>query len=214
MPYFCNNAVNLLVIHIPKTGGTSLEQYFSKKYDISLNNTSLWWFLDTKTKHEFGLEINSSLQHMTYQTIMKHKEFFKINECGLEILSIVRNPYERVISDLFFWKKITKSTSAQDTFSIIQHYIRNDIDNHSIPQYLFVTDENCVLLPNITILNTETLRNDMIRIGYVDFDLKCFANLENDVDYYSYLNNDSIQLINEFYDYDFKLFNYEKLCVI
>jgi len=31
------------------------------------------------------------------------------------------------------------------------------------------------------------------------------------VDYYNYLNNDSINLINDFYDYDFKLFNYTKI---
>ena len=32
MPYFHNNYVNLLFIHIPKTGGSSLEIYFSKKF--------------------------------------------------------------------------------------------------------------------------------------------------------------------------------------
>jgi len=32
MPYFNNvNGYNILLIHIPKTGGSSLEHYFSKK---------------------------------------------------------------------------------------------------------------------------------------------------------------------------------------
>ena len=29
MPYFKNNDVNVLFIHIPKTGGSSMELYFS-----------------------------------------------------------------------------------------------------------------------------------------------------------------------------------------
>ena len=49
MPYFHNTDINILLIHIPKTGGTSLEHYFSSKYDIPLNNDSLYDFLDEET---------------------------------------------------------------------------------------------------------------------------------------------------------------------
>ena len=45
MPYFKNNETNILFIHIPKTGGTSVDIYLSKKFDIPLNNKSLFLFL-------------------------------------------------------------------------------------------------------------------------------------------------------------------------
>ena len=104
MPYFHNDTINLLLIHIPKTGGTSLESYFSEKYDIPLNLDSLYEdvednnFLEKETKIRNHLEVNATLQHLIYRTIMKYKDFFKIDCNDLEIITIVRNPYERIVS--------------------------------------------------------------------------------------------------------------------
>jgi hypothetical protein len=208
MPYFHNNNTNTLLIHIPKTGGTSLECYFSNKFDIPLNNDSLFDFIDANSAK--NKNINSSLQHMTYQTIDTHKEFFNVNTTDIEIMTVVRNPYERIISDLFFFEKITINSTKEEVYDIIQKYLHETLDNHNIPQYLFITDIDKQLIPNIKILHTETLTADMIKLGYLDFDIKKFEN-PNKTNYYDYLNPSSIQLINDFYDYDFKLFNYMKI---
>jgi len=209
MPYFHNNNTNTLIIHIPKTGGSSLEHYFSNKYDIPLNNDALFDFLDAsmaKIKH-----INSSLQHITYQTINTHKDFFNIDMSNLEIITIVRNPYNRIISDLFWYKKITIDSTKEEVYDIIQEYLRDDtLDNHTIPQYLFVTDEKRTLIPNIKILRTETLSSDMHKLGYVDFDVKINDNATKK-NYFDFLNPNSIQLINDFYHYDFEIFKYDKI---
>ena len=208
MPYFKNQNINLLFIHIPKTGGTSLEKYLSRKYKIPLNSNSLFMFIN---KLNTDIKIDSTLQHMTYQTIMKYKDYFKIDFNNIEIIAIVRNPYERLISDLFFLKKIKINSSKEEVYNtIIKRYLNELLDNHTIPQYLFVTDENKQLIPNIKILHTETLNQDIQKLGHKDFNLRENKNKINN-NYYNYLNNDSIKIINEFYDYDFTLFNYKKL---
>jgi hypothetical protein len=172
MPYFKNDDVNILFIHIPKTGGTSLEDYFSSKYNIPLNKDSLFMYLNKEKRSKMNISINSSLQHMTYQTILKYKKEFNVNFNDLQIITIVRNPYERIVSDLFYFKLINQNNSKDEVFRIIKNnYItRDDLDNHNIPQYLFITNSKNEIVPNINILNTETLTSDMHKLGYSDFD--------------------------------------------
>ena len=211
MPYFKNNDANILFIHIPKTGGSSLENYFSKKFNIPLNNKSLFMSsIYEKTIIQNNIIINTHMQHLTFQTIFKYKKELDIDFNNIKIITIVRNPYERIMSDLFFIPKINRNTSQEEVFNILQEYVLSDnLDNHNIPQNDFITNCNKELINNIHILRTETLRNDMHNLGYTDF--FNHDNSNNKVDYYKYLNNDSIKLINDFYDYDFKLFNYTKI---
>jgi hypothetical protein len=208
MPYFNDENVNLLLIHIPKTGGSSLEQYFSKKYNIKLNNKSLYGFLEDEKLYS-TIKINSSLQHITYNDIMKYKDFFKLNTNNLDIITIVRNPYDRAISDLFHYSKININSSKEDVYNALKIHLFTYNDNHTLPQNLFITDENNNLLNNIKILRTENLNNNMLNIGYTDFNINYNSNgISSLISYYNYLNKDSINLINTYYKKDFELFNY------
>lgn len=209
MPYFKNDQVNLLYIHIPKTGGTSLEYYFSQKYNILLNAKSLHMFLDGETKSKTN--INTSLQHITYNTIKKYKEELNIDFNNIKIITAVRNPYERLVSDLFYYKKISVNSTKEYVFGAIQSYVvLSDLDNHNLPQYLFITDDNKELIPDIHIMHTETLAKDMHDQGFLDFNIHENAN-QSKVNYYDYLNDDSIRLINDIYDDDFRIFKYNKI---
>lgn len=67
------------------------------------------------------------------------------------------------------------------------------------------------MIPNIHVLKTESLDNDMFNLGYTDFKNNNNNTYRNQINYYDYLNSDSIKLINHIYDYDFTLFNYKKL---
>jgi hypothetical protein len=209
MPYFHNEKVNLLLIHIPKTGGTSLQYYFRNKFEILLNRYSLY----TYQKHEFFEGV--SFQHQTYKKIKENQRYFNVDLNNLEIISVVRNPYYRIISDMLFVKIIDENTSDEDVFNKLENeYLKNiykpEYDNHRIPQYMFLLDENYELLKNVTILKTETLTEDMKKLGYTDFENHHYKTTISR-DYMDFLNEKSIQLINKYYKKDFEFFDYKML---
>ena len=213
MPYFKNNDINVLFIHIPKTGGTSVELYFSLKFNIPLNNKSLYLYIEDELLLNKNIRINSSLQHITYNQIVEYSEIFNINFDNIKYFAIVRNPYERFIRDLFFHKLIKIDTSKEEVFNLINEYVVSEkYDNHNIPQYKFITNDKEEIIKNIHILKTESLTNDMHNLGYNDFNI--FENVNpNKLNYYNYLNNETIEFINNFYHLDFILFNYDKIKV-
>lgn len=214
MPY-CKQE-NILWIHIPKTGGASIYIYFMRKYgknEITLLSGIRNNILPTKELQ------NISLQHQTYNTLFKYKELLGIDfNNNLKIISIVRNPYNRIISDLFGFNFINEKSSQHEVFVTIKNkYIGNEnLDNHNIPQYKFVCDDNNNLIENITIFNQETLTKNMIDYGYENFNVHFGSTKSKQIDideseYINFLNKDSIQLINEYYHYDFVIFGYKKL---
>jgi hypothetical protein len=211
MPYFKNDDINVLFIHIPKTGGSSLEKYFSSKFNILLNNKSLYLHIEDKRLLNENMKINSSLQHITYNQIVEYSEIFDINFDNIKIITIVRNPYERIMSDLFQFKLIKINTTKERVFDIINEYlVSENYDNHNIAQHKFVTNDKGEIIQNIHILKTESLTNNMNNLGYSDFNI--FENINiYKVNYYDYLNNKSIDIINQFYHLDFILFNYDKI---
>jgi hypothetical protein len=213
MPYFKNDNVNVLHIHIPKTGGTSVQNYFSSIYKIPLNNKSLFFGLTENEKIKHNLQIDSSLQHISYLTMVKYKHYFNIHFENIQMITVVRNPYDRIVSALFFINRIHKNSTKEDVFKEIKLFLSSkSVDNHNLPQYRFIIDETGEIVSNIKILRTETLNADMHALGYTNFNTRMNVN-HHKTDYYGYLNNESIQLINEVYDEDFKRFNYPKLNV-
>lgn len=217
MPYFKNGSIDVLLIHIPKTGGSSVGEYFSSKFRIKRNNRSLYLSPLKHLKKDPNFEIESTLQHMTYNQIIKYGKIFDIKLHTSKIITIVRNPYERIVSDLFGMKLIKKDTTKETVFSIINKYLVSDTslykdyDNHNIPQHKFITNDKGEIIQNIHILKTETLTRDMRQLGYIDFNKKINVNRKKHKNYYDYLNNNSIDIINEFYHLDFVLFNYDKI---
>lgn len=203
MPYFYkSDEINMLFIHIPKTGGTSIEQYLSYKYKISLNQSSLF-------SYGYHPPDIVPLQHYTYNNIVTNSNIVLID--GYETFTIVRNPYHRIVSDLFYLGLAHTEFTKEDIYETIkEYYIIDAPHNHSKPQWEFIYDvsNNC-LYDHIYVLKIENLNEEIKALGYKDFDIHINRGpIENHM---SYLNKESILLINEVYSKDFELFGYEML---
>jgi hypothetical protein len=281
MPFF--PSTNVLFLHVPKTGGTSIENYFSKKWNTPLNIHSLYYRCTSNIQNEidvlrkiwrhkvnvlFDAEIKNiykkykhkeqktrisqiksnikeymnglkysipefqqfkklriirdkrhSLHHFTALELDTYKNVFLYNKSLLDSAKIyvsVRNPYERIISELFFIRVIHAKSTKKDVYEKIKNYLesKSDFDNHKIPQYKYIVNENEELYPNIFIIKTEQLEQDMKKYGFDDF-LSSYKHLHNkkynNKKYYDLLNEDSIALINDYYKKDFEIFNYKML---
>tara|TARA_B110001450_G_C17571943_1_gene461153 strand:+ start:186 stop:809 length:624 start_codon:yes stop_codon:yes gene_type:complete len=202
MPYYKDKQI--LFIHIPKTGGTVIERAIKKNISETLYSGR------TNTLLEFPYN-KTSLQHQFYKTIYKFRDKLNVNFDNIQIFSVVRNPYDRIISDLFWYKLIDKEFNSNQVYDVIKnnYLYRDDLDNHNKPQYCFLVDENDDLIKTIKLFHTE-------KINELNYELNKFLGFNIDIkqkevnkDYRKYLNNNSISLINNFYKKDFELFNYK-----
>jgi hypothetical protein len=204
---FCNNN-DILLIHIPKTGGTSIEEYLKNKYEESLFSPSrLRLFNDPK------LDCISP-QHQTLMNIEKYKDRLSIDFENICIISVVRNPYHRIISDLFFWKLIKQDSNKSQVYNVIIKYLQRNYDNHNLPQYRFICDHKNEIDKRVVIFRTESLTKEIQQFGFSDYvgktSIKNSYNISTDK-YIRYLSEDSIKLINVVYKKDFELFGYDMI---
>jgi hypothetical protein len=203
MPYF--NKENLLFIHIPKTGGSSIENYFFNKY--GKNIYTLFSGMDV-------LFNNHTLQHSTYKELYQNRDYFNIHfDDSLKIFTVVRNPYERIISDLFFFNLINLDMNRDQVEIVIKNYLNetyDHYDNHRIPQYLYVVDENDTICKNIICIKINDINQKMYELGYKDFNSYDNVNT-NKINYFTLLNDNAIKMINDYYIKDFELFNFNMI---
>lgn len=115
--------VKILFIHIPKTGGTSIEKFF-------LETMGLDMFIDNKYREDFlwGLRDGVFLQHLTMDEIFNKYKFLNINEIDF-IFTIVREPVSRFKS---YSKWINRDKNS------IEHFKTKSETSHIKPQTSFV----------------------------------------------------------------------------
>ncbi len=203
MPYFPSH--NILLIHIPKTGGSSIENILQKdsaKYLYTPYNRNNFF-----PENKFRLY---SLQHQFYSTIFKYRKLCRIKfDDKLRVISVVRNPYDRLISALLFHGLINRYSTPQHVFKALKYFIFSPtyvFDNHNAPQYKFITDENLKVYDNVKIFHTENLNSEMKEYG---IDLNAHALSSGLKSYSRFWCNKSIYLVNRTYRRDFEIFGYK-----
>lgn len=203
---------NILFIHIPKTGGTSIETYFMKK-SKSDSKELLISHIDTNF-----MNLGKSPQHLEFKTIKENANSLNIDFNSLtKIITVVRNPYTRIISELFWNKSINEKTSHQEVYNILLNIFKNFKDNENIydnhirPQYQYLMENQRNINKQIIILRNEKLNEMMHKIGYVDFNEREQIRSIPHINYFKYLNLKSIGLINKFYKNDFLCFGYRMI---
>jgi hypothetical protein len=212
MPYF--KQLNLLYIHVPKTGGMSIETYLYEKCNMEANEKNIYGYFYDRN-NGIRVENERTLQHLTYTEIIQRKNWFDIDETPeMKILVSVRNPFDRILSEIFWNKKTgaTEQSTPEEIYQILYNYLYVDtsfIDNHKTPQYQFILNENLLTIKkNIYFVHTENLIEDMKSCGFSDFDVHTNMNTVTKNDYIKYFNADAIELITTYYAADFIHFGY------
>lgn len=188
---FCEEK-KLLFIHIPKTGGTSIEHSFR----------------DFNKEIGVGIKDNKAMQHYTYFDYKKNlSEYFN----NFMKFSIVRNPYSRIVSDFYF----LNSMKDFKTFRNMDEYLdyaedcintnnfnRTIYDDHFMPQYYYLED-----ITNIKIFKTEKrgqLNNFLESYGLEIYHKNKMRKGVKPIN----LTREQANRINKLYRIDFKIFGY------
>lgn len=218
MPYNLNS--NLFFLHIPKTGGSSIERCLG--LDQLKGGYKFKYIKNNKT-----ILCKSSPQHLTLDILEDAIENFS----NFKHFTIVRNPYDRLVSEYHFSydsrvnNKIMLDLKSREILSFndfIKHIFLNltedqrqiSFDNHFVPQIRYTQGKT-----PITVFKLEQIielekwlqqqtKNKNLKIPH---DHKSRSRKH----YREYLSDiEVIEIINNYYKEDFKEFKYKMITTI
>lgn len=183
---------SLKFIHITKTGGTSIEDItFAKNVSFGrIHKEYGYW-------HELPI--------MKSMNLINKYDWF----------TFVRNPYERIVSE-YYWEAAVypKQNLLQKTLNEMNQYLRFKITkrshtgDHYTEQYKYILDKK------MFVGKFENIVHDFNHLMHLyNMNIRMYHNNNNNHFTHNYtvfdLDDDTIQLINKVYKYDFVLFEYE-----
>jgi len=179
-------------IHIPKTAGQSIDAWLNRNF--------------------------VAVRYFPHLSAKQFKQFVKIDW----YFSVVRNPWDRVVSGFFYWKQLDKEhgkMNGVDDETTFEEFVTN-IDVDSSVVYDRQTNSAHLISQNQvdwfddgekTILRFENLESDFTQIQskFANFDKLPRVNCSDHKSYREYYNEQTKQRVQDIFSRDIEQFNYE-----
>jgi hypothetical protein len=198
MPISLNH--RCIFVHIPKTGGTSIKEALNILPGVQSFSGGEVVKLLFKNKMVVTNHAPAKLISMFHPQIFS--QFVKF--------SVVRNPYDRAISQYFYNLKKGKTNEEFSTW--LRNFYSTPIAYTHCPQYDFLYDEGNCVVDNI--LRFESIEEDFSEFCKTySINAKPLSKLnssETVVNKSLLLTEENKEFIYQTFEIDFKTFNYQK----
>lgn len=205
MTVFIRDNARILYVHVPKTGGTSIELFFEKNgFAVS--------FLDRGGKNSIVPMMKCSPQHLHAEAL---RAIFHVNRFTYSFMT-VRNPIDRLLSEYRMRAVMQTVIEDIDTWvaNALDSYSGNMflIDNHIRPQVDFWFPD-CDIFRQEDGFGDAWVQTIAQKTGCEFFDSKVDVAMRFDAALKVIPSPKSIARIREFYRRDFELFGYDSAVV-
>jgi hypothetical protein len=202
----------LIFIHIPKTAGTTIGMKINK-----LPQKKFW---EQLLLNGYDEKKNKHLQHFTYMDLLEYCSSKKYDVNKFTFFAVVRNPFDRIISDFYFsFNTVLKTPIRETDLDLLQKKFAdflddflsdngNKFDYHEVPQYKYLIDEKGEIPSKIKIFKFETLAQDFETLGIGKLDIHINMAKNKKYNYRDYFNDVTYKKVLDFYREDFIRFGY------
>lgn len=197
-----------IFVHVPKTGGTSIQKFLK----IAKQPSSLWG-----SEKEIRIFFNNrkyALQHVPaayikYMYPEMFEEYFKFG--------FVRNPYDRVLSE-YRWQHRKDEYLNQDindpTYFLkwIKEFYERDNTDHKCTQKCILYYNDVLLVDKVYKYEDfdESIKDIKMMLGAHELQIGHFNKSERQVDKEKLLNEENKEFIYNRFKEDFDTFGYDK----